>query len=310
MTFPQYDERTPYQDPYLGMFIYRHWKPYYPRPIGNLWHYHKQLELLCILEGRMEMRIEEEKHRLEQGDVLLIGSSQPHCTWSVDTERVVYTILHFEPVPYLDPAMLVYYRFFAEIDAPLSRINRRFKESPELREQVGRMMLQLLAEVEQKPIGYEISASLTIKQLLLLTLRHGSPKDLGELSTHTYNLRPVLEYVDRNLTEKIDMEPVSAMMGMSYHYFSRYFKSVIGMTFVEYVHMRRIKEAERLLLTESCSIANVAARVGITNMTYFYKLFKRFHQCSPKEYVQRVQAGRTAIPSSGENAPELEGGQA
>lgn len=294
----QYDERKPYQDPYLCMHIYRHRKSHYPRPIGQLWHYHKQLEMLYILDGKMEMRIENEKHSLGKGDVLLIGSSQPHCTWSVGRENVEYLILHFEMAPHLDPSLLLYHRYFAEIAAPLSRINVRFKHLPALREQVGRMMLGMVDETERKQLGYEISASLSIKQILLLVLRHSDLPELGDGSMNTYSLRPVLEYVDQHLAERIDMEQISTMMGMSYHYFSRYFKSVIGMPFVEYVHTRRIKEAERLLLTETLSVAEVAAQVGITNMTYFYKLFKRFHQCLPKQYVRNMHNGRAEAPEA------------
>ncbi|WP_442951555.1 helix-turn-helix domain-containing protein [Paenibacillus sp. GYB004] len=47
-------------------------------------------------------------------------------------------------------------------------------------------------------------------------------------------------------------------MNLSYSYFSKYFKRVMGLSFIEYVSIRRIKQAERLLLTMDGSIATIA----------------------------------------------------
>jgi YesN/AraC family two-component response regulator len=72
---------------------------------------------------------------------------------------------------------------------------------------------------------------------------------------------------------------------------------VMGISFVDYVNYKRIKKAERLLLTGDLSIMEVSFEVGILNMAQFYKLFKRHNQCSPKEFKQRMrsQSGLTPL---------------
>lgn len=92
------------------------------------------------------------------------------------------------------------------------------------------------------------------------------------------NLKPVLDYVEAHLSDKISAEQACQLVNFSYTYFLKYFKQIMGISFTDYVIHRRIKYAERLLLTEDLSIAQIAEQVGLPNLSHFYKLFKRLHQ--------------------------------
>ena len=126
-----------------------------------------------------------------------------------------------------------------------------------------------------------------VKQLMLLILRSNPEMQALDQNRPSAALRNVIDYVEKHLSEKIDMLEISKMANMSYHHFSKYFKKVMGLSFVEYVNMRRIKRAENLLLSESVNVSEIARKVGMTNMTRFYELFKHYNQCSPKEFVQK-----------------------
>lgn len=284
-----YDEPIPYQNNRLSIKIFRQVRPYFVKPQRVLWHYHKEIELLHIQEGCLEMRTPHRQYRLEPGDVLLLGPSELHSTWGVSTERAVYLTLHFDLQAFFDAPTLMYYRFFSGIDGPLSRMNDWFPAQPELREEIGRIAMEIQREMELRPKGYDLAVAILIKQLLLTLLR-SSPEETERTGEPlpADSLRPVIDYVDRNLAKKIEMEPVSRMMNMSYHYFSKYFKKVMGLSFTEYVNRQRIKKAERLLLAGSDTVAAVAEQAGFTNMAHFYELFRRYNRCSPKEYVRKL----------------------
>ncbi|MNG23163.1 HTH-type transcriptional activator Btr [compost metagenome] len=101
-------------------------------------------------------------------------------------------------------------------------------------------------------------------------------------------IRSLITYVDDHLTEKIDMVVASQIAGMSYSYFSKYFKKKMGSSFTDYVNQKRISKAERLLVTENRSVNEIAESVGIENMAHFYELFKRFNGCTPKQYLRKM----------------------
>ena len=84
------------------------------------------------------------------------------------------------------------------------------------------------------------------------------------------------------------MEEVCRIANVSYYYFVKYFKKVMGMSFLEYVNFKKIKKAERMLLTQDVSVTQVADSIGMPNMAHFYKVFKKYNQCSPNEYRKKM----------------------
>lgn len=68
----------------------------------------------------------------------------------------------------------------------------------------------------------------------------------------------------------------------------------MGMTCIEYINDYRLNIAANLLLTTRMRITEVAASIGITNLSYFNRIFKKKYHITPKEY--RVNADNTLSP--------------
>lgn len=79
-------------------------------------------------------------------------------------------------------------------------------------------------------------------------------------------LRRSLDYIARNYHNRISLDDVSAYVGYSPKYFSRYFKDQTGITFVNYLNRLRIQAAKELLADPNIVIKDVAARVGFENI--------------------------------------------
>ncbi len=46
----------------------------------------------------------------------------------------------------------------------------------------------------------------------------------------------------------------------------------------------------QVLLTRDVSVSEVGDLIGMANMAHFYKMFKRFNGCSPKEFQRKMLA--------------------
>lgn len=264
-----------------------------PKPLQAVrWHYHKEVEFILVKQGVHEMHTPNHVYTLGPGEVMVVGSSQLHRSRLVGDEKLVYIVLHVDFEPYFDPAMMRYYRHFSEVHHPLEELNYMFRENAGVQAEVGRIIERIHQEIMDKTAGYEIAASMHIKHLLLTLLR-GDTR--GLLQAHDLVdplvMKPILEYVDNHLAEKIELEQVSQIAGMSYFYFSKYFKKTMGFSFTDYVNRKRIAKAERLLVTSGQNVGEIARAVGIENMAHFYELFKRFNGCTPKQYLCKIDAG-------------------
>lgn len=295
----RFQEPIHYQNRHLCMKAWEFADLSEPAPPGKHWHYHKEVELILVRHGAMSLHTPGHRYDLAAGDVAIVGSSQLHLSHKTADGPLVYIVLHVDLQRYFDPAMMMYYRHFSELVHPLEELNYIFRESVEARQETAGILSVIHEEMLAMRKGYEIAASMHIKHLLLTLLRHD-----GRMLLQSYEfvdddvMRPVLDYVDDRLSERIDMNEVSRIARMNYSYFSKYFKKSVGVSFVEYVNRQRIRKAEHLLVAERASVADIAASVGIENMAHFYELFKRYNGCTPKEYARRLLRGEEGIDAA------------
>ncbi|MEF2244831.1 MULTISPECIES: helix-turn-helix domain-containing protein [unclassified Paenibacillus] len=284
MKMEAFNEMVPYENPLLSIRIFRT-----KRAGGNYinWHYHKQLELLLIIEGELDVSIAEETYPLNEGDIVLIGASELHRDRTLHS--CDYIVLQFELENFFDHSSISYLKYFSETHMPLSKANYIFRQYPEVKKAASQLIMQILEETQLKKPGYELAVSIHIKQLLLLLLRNDNRQVLLEQDNFDkVRLKPVLDYIDQHLHDRISVEEVCKIANMSYYYFVKYFKKTLGLSFTEYVNYRKVKSAERLLLTKDLSIAEVSDRVGMPNMAHFYKMFKKYNDCSPKQFQSKM----------------------
>ncbi|OXM17071.1 helix-turn-helix domain-containing protein [Paenibacillus herberti] len=282
-----YNEKVLYENPLLSLRIFRSQRNH------NLlinWHYHRELELLFVLSGGLEVHVEEECFQLGAGDVAIVGANQLHRDRS-SSESLDYIVLQFDLEQFFDHSTMPYMRFFMETNHPLSQVNYIFQENSLVKEEIGQTVRGILEEATSKVIGYELAVNMLVKKILLLLLRNDKRQILADQDNFDrLRLKPVLTFVEQHLTDRIQVEEVCKLANMSYYYFVKYFKKTIGLSFTEYVNYRKIKWAERILLTKDLSISEVGDRIGMPNMAHFYKMFKKYNDCSPKEFQKKMLA--------------------
>lgn len=278
------NERVPYDNPLLSIRVFQSHREQHTR---TDWHFHKQLELLLIINGQLDLYMESESMNLTTGDVAIIGTAELHRDYCSDD--LDYIVVQFDLEHFFDQGSISYMRYFSETHVPLSQANYIFHENASIKQETAQCINQILLEATKQQRGYEIAVSILIKQILLLLLRSDTKKVLAEQdSFDKVRLKPVLDYVEDHLNDRIQVEEVCHIANMSYYYFVKYFKKSIGFSFTEYVNYRKVKSAERLLLTKDLSITEVGEKIGMPNMAHFYKMFKKYNDCSPKQYQKKM----------------------
>lgn len=99
--------------------------------------------------------------------------------------------------------------------------------------------------------------------------------------------RPVAEamrLIDRRFQEDLKVSEAARHVYLSPSYFSRLFRRATGMTFVDFLTMRRIEEARNLLLTTKMKVIDIAFQVGYADQSYFNKKFRELVGVTPGEF--------------------------
>ncbi len=296
-------EQVVYQNPFLAMRIWQidsetitteellrraeqNWrqKNYYG------WHYHEEVEFLLILEGEITAYCREEQIVLGPGDIALFGSSEPHTTIQTKPGPTKQIVFQIDLRKYWDLSTLNSMQHFSEVIRPLSSLNYIYKENKEVRDRTVELIVEIYREMNDGRLGYELAVSSRIKNILLLLLRNDARQQLNYNDNRLLGrLQPAVDYVESNLDGKLSVAEISGRLNMSYTHFIKTFKKAVGMSFTDFVVLKRIKKAEQQLLTSDVSIAEVAESVGISNLGHFYDMFRRLNGCSPKQFRDRLR---------------------
>lgn len=102
-------------------------------------------------------------------------------------------------------------------------------------------------------------------------------------------LQRIREYLEENYMRELPQAAVAEKFGMSASYFSQYFKHKFNMNYVQYINYLRIEKAKLMLRTTGASTETISEAVGISNVNYFFRLFKKMERMTVRQYRTRYQ---------------------
>lgn len=141
---------------------------------------------------------------------------------------------------------------------------------------------RLLAELADKanatgPFDWLERLSLCFK--LLCQMARDTNRE--ELDKNQRQLKEALSYLESNYADDFPVDTLAKMCSLSPSRFRRLFFASKGMSPVDYRNRLRIHKAAELLRTGRYTIGQAAEQVGIQDIKYFGKLFKRYTGFNP-----------------------------
>lgn len=97
-------------------------------------------------------------------------------------------------------------------------------------------------------------------------------------------VQKVINHINLNLSEPHTLKSLAALCHVSPSYLSSLFKQETGSTLIDYINTQRVKRAAQQLTTTDRSISEVAEEMGILDVNYFAKIFKRTFGMTPTRY--------------------------
>src|SRR5262245_17005453 len=104
----------------------------------------------------------------------------------------------------------------------------------------------------------------------------------GGLSPRT--LRNVRDYVTAHLEEKISIDLLAGVAGLSPTHFGRAFKQSEGVTPHEYVTQCRVARAMQLLADTDLPLSEIGLAVGFSDQSHCARRFREYVGVCPRDY--------------------------
>lgn len=110
---------------------------------------------------------------------------------------------------------------------------------------------------------------------------------------YSYLIRNVVNYIDGHLEEELTLSVLSGEFQRNASSLSAAFSKETGYSITDWIHTQRIKKALQYFNTTELSVAEVASKVGICDLSYFSKLFKKQVGQAPSYYRKMMRRSKT-----------------
>ena len=136
---------------------------------------------------------------------------------------------------------------------------------------------KLFSEFRTQGFDFEYSAAVQLRYLLYVFGRSAKENSVGRLDKS-------IRYIHTHLRYELTVEELAAMEFLGVSRYREVFRSITGVSPVEYITRLRVERAKDILTQNTASVATVAEAVGYSNRNYFQRIFRKYTGKTPGDY--------------------------
>ncbi len=254
-------------------------------------------ELTIVLDGTAMHNVNGESYFIKKGDVFGVSRYLSHSFGECNNFRICNIMFRpdemFAPFPDLKHCPGFHSLFMVE---PYMVREQKYRNHMRLSindfEEVERLIAHMIEEYEGCEAGFASTVTAYFIELVSFLMRRyeSNKADKDEISTFSR----AVAFMERKFTEKITIEEIATIAGMSVRHFQRQFKGTYLITPQDYITSLRMQKAMTQLARTGDSITNIALDCGYQDSSLFARRFRNYTGLSPKEYrISRKNQNRS-----------------
>ena len=244
----------------------------------NIWHTAKQNMLILMHSDGGRIVFSDKSYQIGNGVLCFVGAKKLHYTLPDDPSVYDRSKLFIDPEVFgaamhacgISSHLCKIFSSDAAICARLS--GAELTEAIRLFEDASKY-----ADDEK----YSLCALMSdyLKLLILLDKNFS-----GKVSPPSDAISRAIEYINDNLGKKLTIDEICAEIHMSKYHFCRHFKSIMGITVMEYILKTRLAMAKSLLISKDITVSEISEDCGFSSISFFCRVFKQENGISPLKY--------------------------
>ena len=124
----------------------------------------------------------------------------------------------------------------------------------------------------------------SLSALLTLLMEQSWHPESKTVSRKRLELVEIKNYLDEHYTERIVLDDLSEKYYINKYYLTKIFKETYGSTINTYILSLRITKAKQCLRFTEMSVEEIGRTVGMEDLNYFSRSFRKVEGISPTEY--------------------------
>jgi AraC-like DNA-binding protein len=260
----------------------------HPHDLTELEHYHDFRELVIVVRGVAQQRLQGIACPVAAGDVYILQEKSRHHFFDIEELELINVMYDMArlPLPFDQLRQMPGYSALFLLEPQYRKrhqFSSRLKLGPvevETARGIGEAM------VRETQSGQAGRGALLLSHLLelmtFLSRQYGMTRTAG--GRELLRIGDVIGSLEREFTRPWTLAGMCAMAHMSRSTFIRTFRKALGTSPMEFLLEKRVSGAERLLRETDRQITEIALETGFSDSNYFARQFRRRRGLTPSEY--------------------------
>jgi len=240
-------------------------------------HWHRDLEVTCMLKGSADYHINGRRQILHAGDILIINDGVIHsCTMDTTKDDAISIIFPYDFITQFQKN--TGYVFF-ELNKKSAAYLRLKQSFGELYRIVLRENEDPFALLDANQVLYAIASVLFHDCRFLV-----HQADTFRTDRNQKRAQAMADYIDEHYAEKLTLKDMAERYAITNEHFSRTFCNYMGISFKNYLTRIRMHHAYQDLINTDYNILEIALKNGFSDSRAFIANFHEEYGATPKQY--------------------------
>ena len=261
-------------------------------------HIHNDFELSLVLRGNGIIKVNNTSYNVKQGDLILINTCDSHSYSTLSEESYKSSEEFSESVPVI-LIVQISNHFLREYYPNLR--NTLFKSgsvtdffsSDEILDLKKLLLKSAIAYFSEEDF-YQLQIVSYISKLFQkcyekIPYHLISEEEKEILKKRNERIQRIISYIDENFTSRIRLEDIAEMEKITTTHVSHIFTDSFGISFQEYINLKRLEESIRLMDNHNKKLIDIAFESGFSDPKYMNKMYQKYFNCRPKEFKTQAK---------------------
>lgn len=258
-------------------------------------HIHNEFEIFIVLKGSGIAKIKNKSYSLKSGDIFLINSGEVHSymrdpLYTLDVEDT-------DDVPLFLFAQISNHclrEYFPQIRTTVfnSCNLRDYLSDAEANSMINLLVQSAKIYFAEEPL-YQLNVLSNIAKVIVSCYKQVPHEIISEaqktnLKQKNLRVERIISYIDANFETQIRLQDLAEQENLSPTHFSHLFTSLFGVTFQNYVNIKRMEQCIRLMPNKEKTLLEISYESGFSDPKYMNRMFIKHFGYTPKEYRKRL----------------------
>ncbi len=245
-------------------------------------HYHQNLDLLYVLEGSVDVVLDDREYHMMPEDVILINSNKRH---KFENSGNLLAI-RFEIDYYLLSQTVGTTQILFLCNSVVDKNSAYDRLRNQMQEIIKYYYINSNSDnCHLQSLHYQMLHVL----LANFMVKTDETRILFDNNAQKERVSEIQSYIQGHYQSAISLNDLADKMYLSTAYLSKFIKKKFGMTFVDYLNNIRLFHAVDELIYTDKSLTHIAMDNGFATSAAFNKSFKRVFNVSPGEYRKNAE---------------------